>query len=56
MKVEVRKMTISWKTIRILIATITVVALALGLPAAPPVQAAGLTNCVEPVRPFRSLL
>ena len=40
-------MTISWKTIRILIATITVVALALGLPAAPPVQAAGLTNCVE---------
>ena len=36
------------KITRVLIATITVAALALGLPpAAPPVQAAGLTNCVE---------
>ncbi len=40
-------MTISWRTIRILIATIVVAALALGLPAAAPVRAAGLTNCVD---------
>jgi hypothetical protein len=40
-------MTIPWKTIRILIATIAVFALALGLPAAPSAQAAGLTNCVD---------
>jgi hypothetical protein len=46
-KVEARKMTHHWKTIRILIATIAVAALALGVPAAPPAQAAGLINCVE---------
>jgi hypothetical protein len=39
-------MTRYWKTIRILIATIAA-ALALGLPAAPPAQAAGLTNCID---------
>ena len=32
---------------RVFVATMTVAALALVLPAAPPVQAAGLTNCVE---------
>jgi hypothetical protein len=46
-KVEVRKLTQYWKTIRILIATIAVAALALGLPAAPSAQAAGLPNCVD---------
>jgi hypothetical protein len=40
-------MTHYWKIIRIVIATIAVFALALGLPAAPPAQAAGLTNCVD---------
>ena len=42
-------MTHYWKTIRILIATIAVAALALGVPAAPPAQAAGLINCVDTV-------
>jgi len=35
------------KTTRNLVATIAIVALALVLPAAPPVQAAGLRNCVD---------
>jgi hypothetical protein len=41
------KMTNSWKTFRVLIATIALAALALVLPAALPVHAAGLSNCVD---------
>ncbi len=40
-------MTRYWKTVRILIVTLAVVALALGVPATPDVRAAGLTNCVD---------
>lgn len=47
MKVEASEMTRYWKTIRILIATIAVATLALGFPAVPPAQAAGLPNCVD---------
>jgi hypothetical protein len=42
-----RMMTRFHKTTRLRIATLTVVALALVLPAAPPVHAAGLRNCVD---------
>lgn len=47
MKAKVSKMTQFQKTTRNLVATIAIVALALVLPAAPPVQAAGLRNCVD---------
>ena len=40
-------MTRSLRTARVLIATMAVAALALALPAAAPVQAAGLRNCVD---------
>ena len=46
-KAEVGKLTHFRKTSRVLIATIAVAALALVLPAAPQVHAAGLTNCVD---------
>ena len=46
-KAEVGEMTHSRKTIRILIATVALAALALGVPNAPPLHAAGLTNCVD---------
>ena len=46
-KAEAGKMTQFRKMTRVLIATITVTALALVLPAAPPLHAAGLTNCVD---------
>ncbi len=47
MKVKVSKMTRPRKTTRVLIATMIVAALALVLPTAPPVRAAGLRNCVD---------
>ena len=50
-KAEVRKMTHYRKITRVLIATITIAALALVLSAAPPVHAAGLRNCVDVTGP-----
>jgi hypothetical protein len=50
-KAEVRKMTHYRKITGVLIATIAFAALALGLPAAAPVHAAGLRNCVDVTGP-----
>src|SRR5512147_797848 len=50
-KAEVRKMTHYRKITGILIATIALAALALGLPAAAPVHAEGLRNCVDVTGP-----
>ncbi len=47
MKAEASKLKHYWNTIRTLIAAIAVAALALGVPAAPSAQAAGLINCVD---------
>jgi len=50
-KAEVRKMTHYRKITGVLIATIALAALALGLPAAAPVHAEGLRNCVDVTGP-----
>jgi hypothetical protein len=50
-KPEVRKMTHYRKITGVLIATIALAALAFGLPAAAPVHAAGLRNCVDVTGP-----
>ena len=50
-KAGVRKMTHYRKITGVLIATIALAALALGLPAAAPVHAAGLRNCVDVTGP-----